>query len=152
MGYILRKTKELAIDYKKITGRSLGITGEVSEYEAAIKMNCTLCEAGKAGHDLIDCNGKRVQVKGRVLGENIQRVGAIEPNTTQKPWDYVLLVILDEQYNVISIYKAEEDNIENEINRPRPRNGKKRRNLTVPDFVRVSQKVWPVSGLSAINR
>ncbi len=143
IGKNLQKAKHLAIEYKILTGKSLGITSEVAEYEAAVKLNCTLCSARNPGHDLIDAEGKKVQVKGRVIGDNIQRVATILENSPEKLWDYVLLVLLDEKYELLAIYKANEEDIEREITRERPRGGKPRRNLLVTDFVRISVSVWP---------
>ena len=141
IGIVLNEAKIVAIKYRKLTGKPLGITSEVAEYEAAIKMNCVLCEARNPGYDLIDRENKRVQVKGRVTP--IGRVPTINRNTLDKPWDYVLLVILDEAYNCISIYSADEETVENELSRERPRGGQKRRNMPISDFIRVSTKVWP---------
>ncbi len=48
---ILKQAKKLAIQYRQLTGRSLGITAELSEYEAAIRLKLKLAPAGQAGYD-----------------------------------------------------------------------------------------------------
>jgi hypothetical protein len=35
LGFVLGRAKSAAIEYRKLTGKPLGITGEVAEYEAA---------------------------------------------------------------------------------------------------------------------
>ena len=144
IGSNLENAKQLAIEYKVLTGKSLGITGEVAEFEAATKLNCTLCIARNPGFDIMDTVGNKVQVKGRIVGDNIQRVGTILENSSKKPWDYVLLVLLDENYELLAIYKASEEAIEDEIRRERPKGGKSRRDMTIPDFVKIGHLVWPV--------
>ncbi len=50
---ILSKAKKLAREYRALTGRPLGITGEVAEYEAARIMRLKLTPARTAGYDAI---------------------------------------------------------------------------------------------------
>lgn len=42
---ILRDVKALAVEYYKATGKPLGVTGEMAEYEAAEKLGLELAEA-----------------------------------------------------------------------------------------------------------
>ena len=94
-----------AVQYKRLTGKPLGITGEVAEYEAARILDLTLTEARQEGFDARK-GGKRIQIKGRVLGKNAgagQRIGTIR---LDKKWDSVVLVLLDEQFLPTEIYEA----------------------------------------------
>jgi len=45
---LLRHAKQLAADYYRLTGKPLGVTGEVAEYEAANKLDLTLAPARTA--------------------------------------------------------------------------------------------------------
>ena len=70
---ILEDAKHLARRYRKLTGKPLGITGEVAEFTAAELLNLNLAELGQAGYDAIgEENGDRirVQIKGTVEPEN----------------------------------------------------------------------------------
>jgi hypothetical protein len=97
---ILRQAKLLAQEYRVITGKPLGITGEFAEYEAARHLDIVLEPARQAGYDARDRrNDRRYQIKGRcVLPDSNpgQRVGAID---ISKEFDAVLLVLLDEDFN-----------------------------------------------------
>src|SRR5258705_153650 len=67
---VLRKAKLLAQRYRALTGKPLGITGEVAEYEAARLLRLKLTPARNAGFDATECkNGsvRRLQIKGRCL-------------------------------------------------------------------------------------
>ncbi len=51
---ILQKAKKLAQQYRALTGKPLGITGEVAEYEAARILGVELTPARQAGYDTIE--------------------------------------------------------------------------------------------------
>ena len=48
---ILTEAKRLSRRYKEITGKPLGITGEVAEFEAARHLGLQLAEARSPGYD-----------------------------------------------------------------------------------------------------
>lgn len=95
---LLRDAKKLAQKYYQLTGKPLGITGEVAEYEAAQLLGLTLTPARNAGYDAtqgVKKQTRRLQIKGRCLPSGCkrgQRLGAIRRD---KEWDSVLLVLLD---------------------------------------------------------
>ena len=70
---ILQQVKMLAQKYRALTGKPLGITGEVAEYEAARILKVRLTPARHAGFDATERkNGsmRRLQIKGRCLLKN----------------------------------------------------------------------------------
>jgi hypothetical protein len=82
---VLKQAKRLAQTYRQLTGKPLGITGEVAEYEAArILKNVTLAPARTPGYDAIEeIEGvsRKLQIKGRCVlpGCNPgQRIGRID--------------------------------------------------------------------------
>lgn len=107
---ILGEAKRLAQEYRRLTVKPLGITGEVAEYEAARILGLQLTPARQAGYDAIERkNGAawRLQIKGRCLLDGCkpgQRLGSIR---TEKEWDAVLMVILDQNFDAVEIYEAE---------------------------------------------
>ena len=93
---IIEVSKMLANKYREYTGKPLGITGEVGEFEAANLLNLKLATARTPGYDAKDCSGKLYQIKTRVILPDAkpgQRLGGIK---LDKKWDAVLLVLLDE--------------------------------------------------------
>jgi hypothetical protein len=65
---ILREAKRLAQEYRRLTGKPLGVTGEVAEYEAARILGVKLTPARQSGYDAIeekDGTIRKLQIKGR---------------------------------------------------------------------------------------
>ncbi|MBE3129529.1 MAG: hypothetical protein IMZ54_02275, partial [Acidobacteria bacterium] len=118
---ILRKAKRLAQQYRKLTGKPLGITGEVAEYEAARILGVKLTPARNTGFDATERkNGavRKLQIKSRCLLKNCkpgQRLGSID---IEKDFDAVLMVLLDENFEAMAIYEAERDAVIKAIMHP----------------------------------
>jgi hypothetical protein len=107
---LLAEAKLLAQRYYALTGKPLGITGEVAEYEAARLLGLTLSAARQAGYDateLVGDKSRTLQIKGRCLPNGCtpgQRLGSIQPS---KEWDAVLMVLLDSSFNATEIWEAD---------------------------------------------
>jgi hypothetical protein len=109
---ILAEAKKLAQRYRAVTGKPLGITGEVAEYEAARILGVMLTSARQAGYDATESNNgqlRRLQIKGRCVPDGSkpgQRIGSIDIG---KEFDAVLLVLLDANFEASAIYEAERE-------------------------------------------
>src|SRR5512137_1576360 len=111
IGKLIAKAKTLARRYRELTGRPIGITGEVAEYEAARLLGLDLADARQAGYDAIRRKGKveeHLQIKGRCILTNNpgQRLGKID---LKHRWDAVLLVLLDVNFEPTAIYEAKRE-------------------------------------------
>ena len=145
IGKLLSEAKRIAKEYREETGKPLGITGEVAEYEAARKLGLDLCEARQPGYDAIrirDNRIEKIQIKGRRLPADAKRgrrVGSIRPD---HEWDFVVLVLLDGDFEPLEIFEANRSNIELALKKP----GSKARNekgaLAVSKFKSISRLVW----------
>lgn len=104
---ILSTAKRLAQEYRTVTGKPLGVTGEVAEYEAARLLGVELTPARQAGYDAVRAtDGRRYQIKGRSLPPGCkpgQRLGSID---ITKNFDAVLMVLLDEDFEATEIFEA----------------------------------------------
>ena len=140
---ILRRAKQVAIDYYEMTGKPLGITGEVGEYEAARHLGLSLADARAPGYDATDDDGRRYQIKSRSFsaagGRKSQRMGSIKRD---HEWDAVLLVLMDENFQTLEIWKAMRDAVAEALDKP----GSKARNvrgaLAVSQFKKIGCQVW----------
>lgn len=92
---VISAVTKLAVRYRDITGKPLGITGEVGEFHAANLLGWQLAEARQPGYDAVAHDGHRVQIKARCIVEGSrpgQRVGQIK---LDHEWDTVALVLMD---------------------------------------------------------
>jgi len=140
IGDLLEQARQLACAYKHLTGRPLGITGEVAEYEAARLLGLELAEARTPGYDALR-GAARIQIKGRVLGPDAkpgQRLGAIK---LDHPWDSVMFVSLDEDLQPTGIWEADRANIEAALTRTDAKS-RKRGALSVAEFKKIGRRVW----------
>ncbi|MGA9992181.1 MAG: hypothetical protein WBP86_07610, partial [Thiobacillaceae bacterium] len=118
---ILSEAKKLAQRYRQLTGKPLGITGEVAEYEAARILGLTLTPARQAGYDAIETrDGRefRLQIKGRCVLEGSkpgQRIGSID---IKKEFDAVLLVLLNGNFEATAIYETSREAVIDALTQP----------------------------------
>lgn len=108
---IFERLRALAIEYREYG--HLGITGEIAEYEAAIALRYDLWSARNPGFDLTDVKGNRYQVKGYFPRRKSDgSIPTIKKSTDAAPWDYVLLVLLDNDYRAERIYQISAEKLE----------------------------------------
>ncbi len=141
---VLQAAKELAKEYRQITGKPLGITGEIGEYYAADTLNLNLTLARNPGYDAIAQDGRRIQIKTRCILPNAkpgQRIGCIR---FTYEWDTVMLVLINENYELMEIYEAKRDNVESELAIPGSKARNERGALGVLKFMSIAEKVWPL--------
>jgi hypothetical protein len=142
---VLRDAKTLAQKYRALTGKPLGITGEVAEYEAARILGLELTAARQAGHDAIEKHDgvtRRLQIKGRCLlpgSKPGQRLGSID---ILKGWDSVILVLLDENFDATEIHEAERDVVIAALAAPGSKARNERGALAVSKFISIGRLRW----------
>jgi hypothetical protein len=142
---LLAQAKHIAKQYYRLTGKPLGITGEVAEYEAARILGVALTPARQAGYDAtetVDGKTRTLQIKGRCLPKGCtpgQRLGTIQP---EKEWDVVLMVLLDAEFNATEIWEAERASILPALSSPGSRARNERGALAVNTFKRLGRLRW----------
>ena len=141
---VLARAKQAAVDYYRLTGKPLGVTGEVGEYEAARLLGLCLVAARVPGHDATDDAGFRYQIKSRAVPNpkraNSQRLGSIK--STQE-WDAVLLVLMDQELETQEIWKAKRDAVLAALAAPGSKARNERGALSVSKFRQIGTRVWP---------
>lgn len=146
---VLRDAKTLAQKYRALTGKPLGITGEVAEYEAARILGLELTAARQAGYDAIEKHDgvtRRLQIKGRCLLPGCkpgQRLGSID---ILKGWDSVILVLLDENFDATEIHEAERDVVIAALAAPGSKARNERGALAVSKFISIRPPALAPSG------
>ena len=140
---LLAQAKELAREYYRLTGKPLGVTGEVGEYEAARILGLTLAEARTVGHDATDKDGTRYEIKSRYLpgiknfsGQKTSKI------SSHDNWDILLVVLLDEQYDAFVIYEADRDKVIAALDKPGSKSRNERRALDISKVKKIGRVKW----------
>lgn len=140
---LITETRRLAAEFRRSTGQTLPVSGEIARYDAARILGLTLCEHRTGGIDAIgngDREGQRIQVKSRVITRDKKsgaRIGQLNPSGD---WDTVLLVIMDQDYEPCEIYEATREEVQEAISDSSSRNS--RGALSVAKFKIISWLVW----------
>lgn len=129
-----------AIRYEEIMDhkRKLGITGEVGEVKACFKYGLKLVlDSQSAGYDAIDADGKRVQIKSRrsETGRKLTNPTRLSSFSIHD-FDYCLLLLLDKNYEIEEVWKADSDALQPLIKYH------KRRNPPLGAFKKVAKRIY----------
>jgi len=106
----VRAVIESSRAYEEAVGgsRKMGITGEVGEILACHHLGLSLCmDPRSEGYDAVDREGRHVQIKTRRsesggLPRDVGRIGTFSDH----PFDYALLVVLNEDYSLAEGWRA----------------------------------------------
>lgn len=142
VGPLLATAKDLARQYKSATGRPLGITGEVAEYEAVRVLGLDICAVRQAGYDATCEAGphRQIQIKGRSLVQKKGgRLGSID---LTKEWDAVILVTLNELYEPVTMHEAPRVALEAALMKPGSKSRNERGQLGISQFIRIAELRW----------
>jgi hypothetical protein len=123
---IMEQAIDAAQRYYALTGKPLGITGEVGEFLAAKILGLELMPPRTEGFDAIDANSNdRFEIKSRCLdltkhlaGQRLSRINL------EYEWDYLLMLLMDQSFKPLEIYRAGRAEVEAAIRAP----GSKARN------------------------
>jgi hypothetical protein len=142
---ILSEVKVLARRYYSLTGKPLGVTGELAEYEAHRLLGVTLTAARQPGYDateLRDGRLVRLQIKGRCLQKDKDRSPRIGSISTSHEWDRLTMVLLDPNMDAQSIFEATREQVEAELRRPGSKARSERRSLCVSKIKAIGTLRW----------
>mgnify|MGYP005664680719 CR=1 FL=1 len=144
MGPVLERARKAAIDYYNITGKPLGITGEMGEYLGAKELGLKLAQVREPGFDAKDKEGNLIQIKARSIPRSKtltgQRMGGIR---LDHPWDKVLLVLMDEHFRAVAMYMGNRPEIESALKKPGSKSRNERGALAITQFKNIAKQVWP---------
>ncbi len=147
---LLRQAKELAVHYYQLTGKPLGVTGEVAELEAAQKLGLRLAPARTPFYDAYRQDADRretFQVKGRAVTADDRYRGRVPKINCGDGFDAVLLVLLDKaSFEAIEIWRAERTAVIARLTAPGSKARNERHSMGIAQFKSIpgAQRVWPI--------
>lgn len=141
---LLGQAKIVAQKYRALTGKPLGITGEIAEFEAAHLLGLTLSGARQSGYDATEVRSGetwKIQIKGRCVKSSsaLGRLGGID---VTKEFDTVMLVLLDFNFNAIAIYEAQSDKVLSRLAEPGSKARNIRGSLGIQQFKSIATLRW----------
>ena len=143
IGDILERAKAAAVDYYRMTGKPLGITGEYGEYLTAKLLGLELADARSSGYDAVDEKGRKIQIKARSIPSDKkltgQRIGSIR---LDHEWDCVMLILLNENFEPKAIFEAGRAPLEAALTRPGSKARNERGALSITKFKSIGKQVW----------
>ena len=139
---VIRDAKEIAKRYRNLTGKPLGITGEVGEFTVAELMNLRLTGARQPGYDAVASDGHRIQIKARCVLPKSRRSQHLGSIRLKHEWDTVMLILMDGDLEPLEIYEAKRPDIERELTRPGSKARNVRGSLGVSKFKSIALLVW----------
>lgn len=138
---VLVRIKPLAAQYYRLTGKPLGVTGEIGEFEVARLLGLKLAEARSPGYDATDQSQRRYQIKTRCL--SLDDAGRWKSNMTgtlnNKEWDAALLAVINREFEVWEIWEADRGAVERELSPPGSIGRNKRRMLPLSKFMKIGR-------------
>ena len=142
---LISEARRIAAEYRRTTGKPLGISAEIARHDACSYLNLEPREDA-VGYDALglagDRDGLRFQIKGRAIFDEKkggQRLGQI--NFDQE-WDKILLVLMNEDFDSTEIYEVSRNAIIEDIAEAGDSSRKKRGSMSVARFKRLAQLVW----------
>lgn len=147
---ILSDAKALAVEYYQLTGKPLGVTGELAEYVVAQTLGLELAPPRTPGYDATrtrDGKTECVQIKGRAFNSsNSQKLSKFN---TAKPCDVAMMALLDTgTLDAKEIWEAPFSAIAKRLGDPGSK-ARERGVLSVGDFKRIGTRVYPTIGILA---
>jgi hypothetical protein len=143
---LIEQTRKLAAEYRQMTGQPLPVTAEIANFDAARLLELEIIQPPPGGYDAVGLQppreGLRYQIKGRAIFDEKkggQRIGQLK---LEQPWDAVLLVLLDEQYQPSEIYEAGREQIEAAMSAADEGSRGKRGAMSVARFRHIASLVW----------
>lgn len=139
--------KALAVRYYELTGKPLGITGEIAELEAAELLDLSLADARTPGFDayrLRDGARERIQIKGRAVDAHDRYRGRCPSIKCGDQFDFVITVLLDRKsLEVLEILEASEAAVSARLSAPGSKSRNERNSMGLSQFRSIATKVWP---------
>lgn len=143
---LISEARRIAAEYRRATGKPLGISAEIARHDACTFLNLEPHEDA-VGYDALglaeERKDLRFQIKGRAIFDEKkggQRLGQIK---LDQNWDKILLVLMNEDFKTTDIYEASREDMLDDIEDANENSSRNKRGaMSVARFKRLAQLVW----------
>ena len=144
---LMVEARRLAAEYRRATGKPLGISSEIAVHDVARIMDLDIASSNQGGYDAIgrgEREGKRIQIKGRSITEEAKSSQRLGQMKLEQDWDSVMVLFMDDNYEPVEIYEAERDKILEAVKNTSNKR-KNRGAVSVKRFKVIGRLVWSKS-------
>ncbi|MBK6659863.1 MAG: hypothetical protein IPG43_17725 [Proteobacteria bacterium] len=143
---LMGEARRLAAEYRRATGKTLAISGEIAISDAITLLGLEPAPAEAEGYDALrrveDATDK-LQIKARAVFDDTRRPHRLGQLKLDKDWDAVLLVLMDENYEPVEIHEARRAPLEAALAEATPN---KRGTVSVGRFKMIGRCLWSREG------
>jgi len=144
---LIAEARRLAADYRRMTGKPLpGVSNEIVENDAARLLDLDLVKDEQCGFGALGRSGqrqgRRIQIKSRTIFDDSKSGHRIGQLKLDKPWDSVVLVLMDENYEPFEMYEAEREDLLEAVGENETSKRARRGALSVAKFKILGQLIW----------
>lgn len=139
---LMSEARRLAAEYRRETGKTLAISGEIALSDAIQILELTPAPEDAEGYDAVrerDGREDRIQVKARVMFDDTRRAPRLGQLRMEQSWDTLVLVLMDENYEAVEIYEAGREPIAAALAEVKPN---RRGSLSVARLRRLGRLAW----------
>jgi hypothetical protein len=143
---LIIRAKAVAVRYRRLTGKPLGVSGEVAEYEVARVLGLNLSPARTQGYDAVRSEGDRTiryQIKGRAVDPRNLRRGRVPTINLKHEFDFVLLALLNQEtLDLVEIWQTSRELVQPRLEAPGSRARNERGSLGITQFISIAEEIW----------
>jgi len=142
---LMSEARKIAADYRRATGKSLGIGNEIAKNDACNLLDLEPVNDTSSSFDAIgkgDRKGLKVLIKGRAIFDQKKSGARIGQLKVDQEWDLLVLVLMNEDFDAYEIYEISRDEAIAEIDNAAQSNRSKRGAMSISRFKIISRLVW----------
>lgn len=138
----MAEARRLAAEYRRVTGKTLALSGEIAINDAVRLLGLQAASATDSGYDAFrgaDETCERFLIKARVVFDEQKGAHRLGELKLDKPWDTLLVVLMDAAYETAEIYAVSRTQIAVAL---ADSGAGKKASLSVPRIKIIGSRVW----------
>lgn len=139
---LIAEARRLAAEYRRVTGKTLPLSGEIAVNDAIRLLGLEAIGAADTGYDAFRGTGatrERFLIKARVVFDAQKGAHRLGELKFEKPWDTLLLVLMDAFYETAEIYAVSRTEAAAALAET---TSSKKASLSVPRIKIIGARVW----------
>jgi len=148
---LMSETRQLAAEYRRLTGQVLPVSNELSRHDVMTKLNFIMPEKPESGVDLIGVGSwldKKILVKSRVVFTNAKSRPRLGQLNFDGKWEFAALVLMNDDYVAEEIHIAKKEVLLDSLKKNINNKNKDRNTISVAKFKALGELIWSHQAVS----